>query len=206
MKYVKIILLFITTTVFAQTVYEVIPGTKGNEIILSIVNESETLSPERIMISLSNNPQGVELCNKLVELQKLKTGEEREALFAFDAKRIPGTLKDTLKFLITDNKGNRWNKEIIIHYTLPTEFKLEQNYPNPYNPTTTIEFTVPQNGRYNLSVYNILGQLVNVLADDEYQPGYYKVTFDASRLASGMYIYKLSGNNVNFLKKMLLVK
>ncbi|MEK6551921.1 MAG: T9SS type A sorting domain-containing protein, partial [Bacteroidota bacterium] len=147
-----------------------------------------------------------EFCNNIVQINELNPSEERDAVFSFDAKRIPGTPKDTLKFLITDNKGNRWNKEVVIQYSLPTEFKLAQNYPNPFNPSTTIEFTVPQNGRYNLSVYNVLGQLVNVLADDEYPTGYYKVTFDANRLARGMYIYKLSGNNINIVKKMLLVK
>lgn len=203
----KIILcLFVTTVLYAQTVYEVVPGTKGNEVILSVINESKTDDAEKITVALSNNPRGIEICNSIVQINKLNPSEEREALFSFDAKRIPGVLKDTLKFLITDNKGNRWNKEVVIHYSLPTEFKLEQNYPNPFNPSTTIEFTVPQNGRYNLSIYNILGQLVRVLADDEYQPGYFKLTFDASRLASGVYIYKLSGNNVNIIKKMLLVK
>ncbi|MBA4407581.1 peptidase S8, partial [bacterium] len=61
-------------------------------------------------------------------------------------------------------------------------------------------------GRYSLGVYNILGQLVRVLGDEEYQAGYYKVTFDAGKLSSGMYIYKLSGNNVNISRKMILMK
>ncbi len=203
----KIILyLLITTALYAQTVYQVVPNTKGNEIVLSVVNESETLSAEKITVALSNHPKGIEVCNKLVELQKLKMGEKREAVFSFDVKRIPETPKDTLKFLITDNKGDSWKKEIVIEYSLPKEFKLEQNYPNPFNPTTTIEFTIPENGRYILSVYNVLGQLVSILAEDDYQPSYYKVTFDASKLASGMYIYKLSGNNVNISRKMILMK
>ncbi len=206
MKIIFLIILFITTSLLAQNTCEIIPGTKSNEIALSIVNESQTTDIERLTVALSNNPRGIELCNNLVSLSKLKPGEEKDALFSFDAKRIPGTQKDTLKFLITDNKGGSWKKEIIIEYALPKEFKLEQNYPNPFNPTTTIEFTIPQNGRYNLSVYNILGQLVNLLSDDEYLSGYYKVNFDATRLASGMYIYRLSGNNVNISKKMILMK
>jgi len=206
MKRISLIILFITTSLLAQNTYEVIPGTKSNEIALSIVNESQTAEIERVTVVLSNNPRGIELCNSLVLINKLKPSEERETLFSFDAKRIPGTQKDTLKFLITDNKGGSWKKEIVIEYSIPKEFKLEQNYPNPFNPSTTIEFTIPQNGRYNLSVYNVLGQLVNLLSDDEYLSGYYKVNFDATRLASGMYIYRLSGSNVNILKKMMLIK
>ncbi len=206
MKRISFIILFISTSLLAQNTYEVIPGTKSNEIALRIVNESQTTDIEKISVALSNNPKGIELCSNLVSLSKLKPGEEKVALFSFDAKRIPGTQKDTLKFLITDNKGGSWKKEIVIEYALPKEFKLEQNYPNPFNPTTTIEFTIPLNGRYNLSVYNILGQLVNQLSEDEYVSGYYKVNFDAARLASGMYIYRLSGNNVNISKKMILMK
>jgi len=206
MKTTTIIFLLLATTIVGQKTYEVIPGTKGNEIVLSIANESKTDSAEKITVALTNNPKGIELCNKLVEINKLKPSEERETVFSFDAKRIPGTLKDTLKFVITDNKGGSWKKEIVIEYALPKEFKLEQNYPNPFNPSTTIEFTVPHNGRYILSVYNVLGQLVNILAEDDYQSGYYKVTFDAGRLASGMYIYRLSGSNVNISKKMILMK
>lgn len=198
--------LLITTALYAQTVYQVVPNTKGNEIILSVVNESETLSAEKITVALSNLPRGIEVCSKLVEIDKLKKGEEREAVFLFDVKRIPETPKDTLRFLITDDKGGSWKKEIVIEYSLPKEFKLEQNYPNPFNPTTAIEFTIPQSGRYSIGVYNILGQLVRVLGDGEYQAGYYKVDFDASHFASGMYIYRLSGNNVNISKKMVLMK
>ena len=88
----------------------------------------------------------------------------------------------------------------------PTEYKLAQNYPNPFNPSTTIEFVVPQAGMYSLKVYNTLGQEVANLVENELASGLHKVTFDASRIASGMYIYKLSGNNVNVSKKMILMK
>lgn len=88
----------------------------------------------------------------------------------------------------------------------PTEYKLAQNYPNPFNPSTTIEFAVPEAGRYTLKVYNALGQEVANLVENELATGLHKVIFDASKLASGMYIYKLSGNNVNVSKKMILMK
>jgi hypothetical protein len=201
-----ILILLLASAVYTQNIHEVVPGSKGNGIILCIVNESKTNSADNITIVVSNNPKGVEFNYSEVKISKLNPGEEREAVFSFDAKRIPETPNDTLKFLITDNYGNSWKKEILISYTLPIEFRLEQNYPNPFNPTTTIEFAIAQKGRYTLSVYNLLGQLVSVLINDEYQPGYYKVNFDASMLASGMFVYKLSGNNINVAKKMVLVK
>lgn len=89
---------------------------------------------------------------------------------------------------------------------LPTEFNLSQNYPNPFNPSTTIEFSIKDAGKYSIRIFNVLGELVANIAGRDYAPGYYKVSWDASSLSSGMYIYQLSGNNVNISKKMILMK
>ncbi len=89
---------------------------------------------------------------------------------------------------------------------LPTEFALNQNYPNPFNPTTQIEFSVPEVGSYSLKVYNAIGQQVAVLASGQMNIGNYQISFDASRLASGLYIYQLAGNNVKMTKKIILMK
>jgi hypothetical protein len=199
-------LLLISTIIAAQTEYEVVPDTKENQVILNVFNESKALNANKVTVTLINKPKGIEVCTSIIDVGSLKIGEGKETLFSFDAKRIPGTKKDTLRFLITDNYGGSWKKEIAIKYALPKVFKLEQNYPNPFNPTTTIEFAIPQNGRYNLSIYNVLGQHVKTLTDTEYDAGYYKANFDASRYSSGIYIYRLSGNKVNISKKMLLVK
>ena len=88
----------------------------------------------------------------------------------------------------------------------PTAFELNQNYPNPFNPSTTIKFAVPEAGNYSLRVYDILGQEVVTLVNGQLNAGTHKVSFEASRLASGMYIYKLTGSNVNLTKKMILMK
>ncbi|MGE5353435.1 MAG: SdrD B-like domain-containing protein [Acidobacteriota bacterium] len=88
----------------------------------------------------------------------------------------------------------------------PTEFALGQNYPNPFNPSTTIEFAVPTAGQYTLKVFNTLGQEVATLLDQDLPVGYHMVVFDASKLPSGMYIYRLSGSNVMMVKKMMLSK
>lgn len=88
----------------------------------------------------------------------------------------------------------------------PTEFSLQQNYPNPFNPSTKIEFGVPAAGQYTLKVFNMLGQEVATLMNRELPVGYHMVVFDASRMPSGMYIYRLSGNNTVMIKKMMLSK
>jgi hypothetical protein len=81
---------------------------------------------------------------------------------------------------------------------VPSSFHLEQNYPNPFNPTTTIEFSIEtatgrtgEPTRVTLKVYDVLGREVATLANENLQPGKYEVRFDASGLASGVYIYRL---------------
>jgi hypothetical protein len=89
---------------------------------------------------------------------------------------------------------------------LPEKYSLRQNYPNPFNPTTTIKFDIPESGYFTLKVYNLLGQEIATLINSEINIGSHKVTFDASSLASGIYIYKLNGGGVNMTKKMMLLK
>ena len=86
------------------------------------------------------------------------------------------------------------------------EFKLQQNYPNPFNPETTITFRAAKDDHYNLKVYNISGQKVAVLLDDDCQAGTHQVLFDASNLPSGTYFYRLEGGGMNVIKKMILLK
>ena len=74
---------------------------------------------------------------------------------------------------------------------LPEKFSLSQNYPNPFNPVTAIEFTLPTSGVVSLIVYNLLGQEVARLVDDFQPAGYHKITWDASNMASGIYLYRI---------------
>jgi hypothetical protein len=90
--------------------------------------------------------------------------------------------------------------------TDPGAFALLQNYPNPFNPTTQISYTIPQNGNVTLKVFNVLGQEVSTLFAGEQTTGQHFVTFDGSRLASGVYLYRLESGNTVVTKKMMLMK
>ena len=91
--------------------------------------------------------------------------------------------------------------------SVPSQFSLNQNYPNPFNPETSISFSVAQDGLTNLTVYNLLGQQVATLFNENAQTGTnYKVNFDASKLSSGIYIYRLKQNSNVITKKMTLIK
>ena len=103
-----------------------------------------------------------------------------------------------------------WYPEIVVGVEqqpgIPTEFTLEQNYPNPFNPTTTISYSITQPGLVTLKVYNVLGQVVSTLVNQEQNTGTYKVNFNASNLASGVYMYTIQAGNSSLTKKMLLMK
>ena len=88
----------------------------------------------------------------------------------------------------------------------PSNFRLSQNYPNPFNPTTNINYSITNSGHITLSVYNVLGQKVATLVNQEQKAGQYVVNFDASKLASGIYMYTLQSQGVSLTKKMMLLK
>ncbi|HSW53546.1 MAG TPA: T9SS type A sorting domain-containing protein [Ignavibacteriaceae bacterium] len=90
--------------------------------------------------------------------------------------------------------------------TIPVTYELSQNYPNPFNPTTTIRYQIPKDGVVTLKVYDILGAEVATLVNEEKVAGKYEVSFNASSLASGVYIYRLNVNEYVNVKKMVLVK
>ena len=89
---------------------------------------------------------------------------------------------------------------------IPSSYSLTQNYPNPFNPTTTIEFSVTETEHVTLKVYDVLGREVALLVKDTYAPGTYRLTFEASQLASGIYVYTLTAGEFVSTKKMSLVK
>lgn len=88
----------------------------------------------------------------------------------------------------------------------PADYSLKQNFPNPFNPTTNIVYSIPKSGFVTIKIYNILGQEVKVLANRMMNPGTYNVTFDASSLNSGVYFYSLTVDNFAQVKKMILLK
>jgi hypothetical protein len=88
----------------------------------------------------------------------------------------------------------------------PVEFYLSQNYPNPFNPATNLEFRIPKSGFVSLQVYDILGNEVATLVNEERTAGNYEIRFDASSLTSGVYFYRLSVDNFVGIKKMTLLR
>ena len=111
-------------------------------------------------------------------------------------------------------KYNHWNYDthspiltlVTSRPCVPEVFALQQNYPNPFNPTTKIAFSIPSQMKVEMVVYNILGQKVATLVNETLSAGGHEVPFDASRLASGMYLYRITAGQFTSVKKMLLLK
>ncbi len=88
----------------------------------------------------------------------------------------------------------------------PYQFNLSENYPNPFNPATTISYEIPAEGHVTLTIYNVIGQQVATLVSEVQTAGSYQVTFDAESLSSGTYLYRLRSGNQTMTRSMMLVK
>jgi hypothetical protein len=139
-------------------------------------------------------------------------------LSAIDGLPIGALIWDDTK-LASFNSATDWNITYTKYLTeggltgigtpasgVPSVYALEQNYPNPFNPSTKIEFSLPNASSVDLKVFNVLGQEVATLAHGLFTAGSHAVTFDASRLSTGVYLYKLTAGSFVSTKKMLLVK
>ncbi len=100
----------------------------------------------------------------------------------------------------------KYSNIIEVELGLPTEFSLEQNYPNPFNPNTVISYRLPVISHVTLKVFDVLGNEIETLVNEEKPAGSYKITWYPENLASGVYIYQLRANNYIETRKMLLLK
>jgi photosystem II stability/assembly factor-like uncharacterized protein len=123
-------------------------------------------------------------------------------------------INDSNIFVGIIDEGGIWRAPLslvtgIIQQEVPavaTSIQLGQNYPNPFNPTTTIDYFIPARSHVTLRVYNILGEKVETLVDAVQQAGNHRVNFNASSLASGVYLYQLNDGNSFITKKLVLIK
>ena len=106
-----------------------------------------------------------------------------------------------------DNGGTfEYSKAIEVDIAVPKEYSVSQNFPNPFNPSTTIKYQIPRPGLVTMKVFNPLGREVTTLVNENKTEGFYEVNFDASKLPSGIYIYQLKANDFVSSKKMILIK
>jgi hypothetical protein len=112
----------------------------------------------------------------------------------------------TRLFLFADTAMTVTDINDIANVEIPRKFEVEQNYPNPFNPSTIIKYNLPSEGKVTVKIFDILGREVASLINEIQQAGSHSTVFDASKLSSGVYIYRVEFNNKSFSKKMLLLK
>jgi hypothetical protein len=127
--------------------------------------------------------------------------------FTLPAKSVLLTMSKT-KGPIGDPRWTKNAPQTAVEKTtsLPTDFSLSQNYPNPFNPSTTIKFALAKESKVELKIYNLLGKEVNQLVNGVLAAGNYSYDFNAAKLSSGVYFYKLNTGNFVSVKKMILMK
>ncbi|MDX2128523.1 MAG: FG-GAP-like repeat-containing protein [Chloroherpetonaceae bacterium] len=149
------------------------------------------------VMGIESVPKGLEVL-LVDESQKRVSSLSRSCVYGF-----AGT-KDVMSFKVL--VGDKTLLESEVRTLLPTEFALEQNFPNPFNPNTVIAYQLPQSGQVTLKVYDVLGREVTTLVNEPKEAGKYQVNFNAAKLASGVYFYQLKSGNFVQTKKMMLVK
>ncbi len=216
-----LVIILLSILNYAQNTYSIQPGVKNNQIVFELSNISST---ESVQIRSLPNPskrgayERISFTNEKEKLVELQPEETKETIYTFDVSYNIGNVEaDTLEFMITDGNAIYLTKQFILQYTLPTEYKLEQNYPNPFNPSTKIRYSIPstplslgEEFGVRLIVYDILGNEVTTLVNEQKEPGYYEVEFSttggAAQFASGVYVYRLQVGNFISTKKMMVLK
>ena len=185
-------------------------ASKGNMIDLTVANTSK-IAAQNVTVAISNVPGWIKFDTTKQTISSIAASAEQPATFTFAVnKSAPVGKEQTLSFAITAN-GQTWTKSVSLKVAAPAMYQLFQNYPNPFNPTTTLSYQLSEPSRVNLRVYDILGREVMTLTDEQQNAGYYQKTFNANRLASGVYFSQLiatdgSNNKHVFRKKMLMLK
>jgi len=171
--------------------------------------ENVKLSPEAKDLDLYISRTGDEFRVLIISQQAKPLPAGEDCLFSFEGEGV-----DTIQITLADQEGELLSvKQEYESGSLPTKYTLYQNYPNPFNPSTSIKYFVGGDSRakVSLKIYNVAGQLVKTLVDEEKFPGEYGEMWNGKNeknedVASGVYFYKLKVSDYSETKKMVLLK
>jgi hypothetical protein len=130
------------------------------------------------------------------------TGSFSEFLFT-----TPNQIKDTLgRVMDVEFVNGNIGTTDVVNNSIPTKYTLQQNFPNPFNPTTTIQYEIPKQTHVIINIYNCIGQRVTTLVNENVLPGYFRTVWNSAGCASGIYFYQIITNEFVQTKKMILLK
>ncbi len=186
-------------------------ASSDNTISLSVQNNS-TLEAKNVSVTFSNLPSWLDFKSNTAILKSIPANGSGDAEFTFSVDRKAPVGKDTtLTATINSADGQTWTKEISVVVGAPKDYKLYNNFPNPFNPSTKIAFELPKASHVSLIIYDVIGREVAEIANQDYPAGYNVVTWNGlnrngEQVSSGVYFYRISTDKWNKVMKMLMIK
>jgi hypothetical protein len=174
----------------------------GNDVTLSWMTATE-LNNSGFNVERTT---GEESWTELGFIEGHGTTTETQVYTFIDKGLAEGTYSYRIKQVDFDGSYKYYDLNQDVEIAAPISYALSQNYPNPFNPTTKIKYSVPFDGFVNIAVFNILGKKVANIVSSVQKAGNYELTFDATNLASGMYIYRMEAGDFVSIKKMMILK
>lgn len=183
----------------------------GNTISISVLNSS-AVEAKNVSVTFNNPPSWFQLKSDAVLLKSIPALSSKDAQFEFSIDKNAPTGKDTtLTATVSIPNGQKWTREFRISVQVPKDYKLYNNFPNPFNPTTKIAFELPRTSHVTMVVYDITGSEVARIANGEYPAGYSEVTWNGlndngEHVSSGIYFYRISAGSWSKVMKMMMLK
>lgn len=159
---------------------------------------------QRFVEDIFTSENGISLNGVIYPVKISIYGMNLKVKDAVNGSIVNTIIKDGETFELTNSSLSKL--KISAEEIIPATYSLEQNFPNPFNPSTVIRFSIPEISNVKLTIYNILGQKVAELVNSRLEAGNYSYNWDASGVASGIYFYELSTDNFSAIKKMMFLK
>lgn len=181
-------------------------NTVGNNVDLRWITITETNTKAFFVQKMKANTRNKDIeWETVAEINAKGTSSEVNHYSYVDKNVLAGSYLYRLKIIDIDGSFDV-SEQVSAVISNPTKVSLAQNYPNPFNPETLIKFEIPQNSFVNLTIFNIIGEKVATLVNENLEAGIYEKRFNAQELSNGIYLYKLVNGNSTITKKMLLIK
>ena len=190
-----------------------------NEIVLSIVNSwNKDLNDVVVVIDREKLPSWLSISegDQKIDVIRGKSGKEK-LILVFYVTDAPSNAFAKIPYSLKDNRGNIWNFTVKVTTgegdgSAPEAFDaLYENFPNPFNPTTTIKYSLKENRHTKLVIYNSLGQVICTLVNDRQDAGIHNVRWDGKdefgkQVSSGLYIYRLKAGSFVKTRRMTMLE
>ncbi len=209
----KHLMLFLAGTALltAQPAQPVPFASAQNILRLTIVNEAR-VSARELVVRITAAPSWIRFDQAERSLAALGAGETTDIDLAFTVDRgAPVRIDGIVRLSVLSAGGERWERQLRITVLPPETYELFQNFPNPFNPATTIAYQLPEEARVRLRICDVIGREIGTIDEGLRAPGYHRVRFDAGACASGLYLCLLEtvgpdGLHRAFRRAMLLVR